>query len=297
MKNVLQMAISAAAVLAGIFPLACQPAGNRQRQDVPERRSVLRLATTTSLYDAGILDYLKVFFEKKYPVRLDIISCGTGIAIEYGKRGDVDILTLHDLELEEMFVKEKHGIRRQPFAYNYFLIVGPPEDPAGIKNLEPADAFAKIKSEAEKNPERIKFVSRGDNSGTYFRERAIWEKAGFDFRNIQKASRWHIETGRGMGSTLMMADEMLAYTLTDRGTFLAYKCHNLAPLCSEGSQLLNVYSAIAVDPKKHQRINYEMAEKFIEFLISEEGQRLIGEYRVSSSDQQIFIPVHKGTGK
>ena len=244
----------------------------------------LRVATTTSLYDTGLWGYLEPMFEEKYGAKLDVMYAGTGIALEYGRRGDVNIITIHSKSREEQFVAEGYGVERVPFAYNYFLIVGPESDPAGIKGMSPEDAFKKLM-------ETGSFISRGDDSGTHFKEKAIWEEAGFDYETVQKAGEWYIETGRGMGPTLLMASEKQAYTLSDIGTFLSYKGKiELVPIVSEGNILLNVYSAIAINPERHPKTNIEMANNLIDFLTSPEIQKLIGGYGVEEYGMQLFIP-------
>ena len=250
----------------------------------PQQR--LRVATTTSLYDTGLWGYLEPMFEEKYEIELDVMYAGTGIALEYGMRGDVNIITVHSKSREEQFVAEGYGVERVPFAYNYFLIVGPESDPAGIKGMSPEDAFSKLMETGSGG-----FVSRGDDSGTHSKEKAIWKKAGFDYETVQKAGEWYIEAGRGMGPTLLMASEKQAYTLSDTGTFLSYKGKiELVPIVDEGDILLNVYSAIAVNPEKHTETNIEMANNLIDFLISPETQRLIGDYGVEEYGMQLFTP-------
>jgi len=250
----------------------------------PQQR--LRVATTTSLYDTGLWGYLEPMFEEKYEIELDVMYAGTGIALEYGMRGDVNIITVHSKSREEQFVAEGYGVERVPFAYNYFLIVGPESDPAGIKGMSPEDAFSKLMETGSGG-----FVSRGDDSGTHSKEKAIWKKAGFDYETVQKAGEWYIEAGRGMGPTLLMASEKQAYTLSDTGTFLSYKGKiELVPIVDEGDILLNVYSAIAVNPEKHTETNIEMANNLIDFLISPEIQKLIGDYGVEEYGMQLFTP-------
>ncbi|MAF85746.1 MAG: tungsten ABC transporter substrate-binding protein [Dehalococcoidales bacterium] len=244
----------------------------------------LRVATTTSLYDTGLWGYLKPMFEEKYGAKLDVMYAGTGIALEYGRRGDVNIITIHSKSREDQFVAEGYGVERVPFAYNYFLIVGPESDPAGIKGMIPEDAFKKLM-------EIGSFISRGDDSGTHSKEKAIWEKADFDYRTVQKAGEWYIETGRGMGPTLLMASEKQAYTLSDIGTFLSYKGKiELTTIVDKGDILLNVYSAIAINPERHPKANIEMASNLIDFLTSPEIQKLIGGYGVEEYGRQLFIP-------
>ena len=225
-------------------------------------------------------------FEKEYGVEVDVLYAGTGIALEYGGRGDVDVITVHDKAKEEAFVAEGYGIKRVPFAYNYFLIVGPEADPAGIKGMSPEDAFKKLYESASTS-----FISRGDDSGTHGKEKAIWKKAGFDYEAVRKAGQWYIESGRGMGPTLLLASEKQGYTLTDIGTFLSYTGKlNLVPIVDKGSILLNVYSVIACNPEKNPGVNAEMAENMVNFLTSPEVQKLIGEYGVKQYGSQLFTP-------
>jgi len=246
----------------------------------------LRVATTTSLYDTGLWGYLEPMFEKKYSVELDVMYAGTGKALEYGRRGDVDIITVHSRAREEKFIAEGYGVKRVPFAYNYFLIVGPEVDPAGIKGLKPEEAFKKLMETQSES-----FVSRGDDSGTHSKEKGIWQGAGYDYEAVRKAGTWYIEAGTGMGPTLMMASEKEAYTLTDMGTYLAYKGKlELVPIVEKGDILLNVYSAIAVNPEKVKVKNIDMANHLIDFLVSPEIQKLIGDYSVKEYRMQLFTP-------
>ena len=262
------------------------------------RKERLRVATTTSLYDTGLWDYLEPIFEKKFNVELDVIYAGTGIALEYGKRGDVDALAIHDRVREDEFIKQGYGINRRCFACNYFIIVGPKIDPAGIKDISPVAAFKKLIQEGEKNPDKVKFISRGDDSGTHAREKKIWEKAGYEYDTVQKSGPWYIEAGKGMGPTLLMANEIGAYTLVDTGTFLAYKGNlRLIPLVRKGKELLNVYAVMAVNPEKYPHVNIKMANNLINFLISDEGQKLIGEFGVEKYGTQLFIPCGRGKCK
>ena len=246
----------------------------------------LRVATTTSLYDTGLWGYLEPMFEEKYDVELDVMYAGTGKALEYGRRGDVDIITVHSKAREEQFVAEGYGVERVPFAYNYFLIVGPEADPAGIEGMSPEDAFKKLMESGSGN-----LVSRGDDSGTHSKEKAIWKGAGYDYATVQKAGSWYIEAGTGMGSTLMMASEKQAYTLTDMGTYLAYKGKlELVPIIDKGDILLNVYAAIAVNPEKAPKAKIDMANNMIDFLTSAEVQEIIGNYGVEEYGMQLFTP-------
>lgn len=246
----------------------------------------LKVATTTSLYDTGLWGYLEPMFEKQYNVELDILYAGTGIALEFGRRGDVDVITVHDKAAEEKFVADGYGIERVPFAYNYFLVVGPAADPAGIKDLKPEEAFKKLMTTAKE-----KFISRGDNSGTHSKEKTIWKNAGFDYEIVRKSSAWYVEAGQGMGPTLLMASEKGAYTLTDMGTYLSYKSKlELVPIVDHGGTLLNVYSVIAVNPAKVPGVKIDEANNLITFLTSPEIQNLIGDYGVKEYGLQLFTP-------
>jgi len=246
----------------------------------------LLMATTTSLYDTGLWGYLEPMFEEKYDVELDVICAGTGKALEWGQRGDVHIVTIHSKAREEQFVADGYGVERVPFAYNYFLIVGPEDDPAGIKGLTPEAAFQKLMETGEGS-----FVSRGDDSGTHSKEKAIWAAAGYDYEDVRNAGILYIEAGIGMGPTLAMAHEKQAYTLTDMGTYLSFKSDlELVPIVDEGAILLNVYSVIAISPENVPSTNIEMANNLIDFLTSEEIQELIGNYGVEEYGMQLFIP-------
>ena len=246
----------------------------------------LRVATTTSLYDTGLWEYLEPMFEEKYNIELDIMYAGTGRALEYGRRGDVDIITIHSKAREEQFVAEGHGVQRVPFAFNYFLIVGPEADPAGIQDLSPVEAFKKLMNTGSGS-----FVSRGDDSGTYSKEKAIWQEAGCDYETVRKAGTWYIEAGSGMGATLMMASEKQAYTLTDMGTYLAYQGKlELVPIIDRGDILLNVYSAIAINPERMPETKIDMANNLTSFLTSPEIQEVIGNYGVKEYGTQLFTP-------
>ena len=246
----------------------------------------LRVATTTSLYDTGLWEYLEPMFEEKYNVELDVMYAGTGKALEYGRRGDVDIITIHSKAREEQFIAEGYGVQRVPFAYNYFLIVGPEVDLAGIKDLNPQEAFKKLME-----TESGSFVSRGDASGTHSKEKAIWKEAGFDYEAVRKAGSWYIEAGGGMGPTLMMASEKQAYTLTDMGTYLAYKGRlELVPIIDKGDILLNVYSAIALNPERIPETKIDMVNNLITFLTSPEIQEFISDYGVKEYGIPLFTP-------
>ncbi|MFC2036266.1 substrate-binding domain-containing protein [Chloroflexota bacterium] len=246
----------------------------------------LRLATTTSLYDTGLWGHLEFMFEEEYGVELDIMYAGTGKALEYGRRGDVDVVVVHSKASEEQFLAEDYGVERVPFAYNYFLILGPITDPANIKGMSPGEAFKKLMETGAGG-----FVSRGDSSGTHSKEKIIWIEAGYDYEVVRNTGAWYTEAGTGMGSTLMMASEKQAYTLTDMGTYLAYRSKlELVPLVDKGNILINVYSAIAINPEKVPETKIDMANNLIKFLSSPEKQEFIGGYGIEEFGTQLFIP-------
>jgi tungstate transport system substrate-binding protein len=256
---------------------------------VPPVKAVGRLtvATTTSLYDTGLWSYLEPMFEQKYNVKLNIISVGSGEAFVLGKTGDVDVLAVHDKPNELIFIAGNYSSARVPWAYNHFLIIGPPSDPAGIKGMSPEDAFKQLMAEGNVTGSQVKFVSRGDNSGTQSKEKQIWAAAGYKYADVEKSGSWYIEAGSGMGQTLLMANEKQAYTLTDIGTFVTYKSKlNLVPLVDQGDILLNVYSVMVVNSTK----NKDMANNLVTFLTSPEIQDLIGKYGVAEYGLQLFTP-------
>ncbi len=281
--------ICAFLLITGIFLADFVPdptvAGEEQKEEAPRER--VRIATTTSLYDTGLWDLLEPKFEERFDVELDVLYAGTGIALEYGRRGDVDAITVHARKQEEQFVRDGYGIERVPFAYNYFLIVGPPGDPAAIRGKTPHEAFRAIAASG-----RSSFISRGDNSGTHSREKDIWSRAGFDYeREIRGAGSWYIEAGRGMGPTLLMASEKEAYTLCDTGTFYAYRGKiELVSIVEKGTGLLNVYSVIACDPVKNPGVNQKAANDLVLFMTSPEAQESIGKFGFDRYGSPLFYP-------
>lgn len=261
-------------------------------------RERLKVATTTSLYDTGLWGAIEPLFKEKFDVELDIVYAGTGIAIEYGKRADVDVLTIHDRVREDAFIEEGYGVNRRCFAYNYFVLVGPEIDPAGIRNMVPEEAFQKLMMEGQTNPERVRFVSRGDGSGTHAREKAVWSSAGHAYSGVQESGSWYVEAGRGMGPTLLMASEMQAYTLSDIGTFLAFAGDlEIVSLVAEGEVLLNVYAVLSTNPEKHAWVDIHMANNLINFLISDEVQEIIANFGVEEYGVPLFYPAGGGKCK
>jgi tungstate transport system substrate-binding protein len=249
----------------------------------------LRVATTTSLYDTGLWSLLEPMFEDEYGVEVDVLYAGTGIAIEYGKRGDVDIITVHDKNRELAFIADGFGTERYAFASNFFVIVGPADDPLGLASLSPEDAFRKL---AESGT--AKFVSRGDSSGTHSKEKSIWAAAGYNYTDITGSGEWYVDAGRGMGPTLLMAAELGAYTVSDMGTFLAFKGDTgLVAHVDTGAILLNVYSAIPVNPANVPGVrNAEAAQVLAEWLMSDPIQDIIGQYGVKDYGDPLFTPTY-----
>jgi tungstate transport system substrate-binding protein len=253
----------------------------------------LLIATTTSLYDTGLLDYLQPKFEAKYPVKLKITSQGSGKAIELAQRGDADVLLVHSPAAELTFMKGGYGLNRRSFASNSFMIVGPAADPAGIKNLTPEAAFTTFYLKGTNKTAGVYFVSRGDGSGTHTVEKNIWAKAGYNYTTqVQKSGDWYIEAGKGMGETLQMTSEKNAYTLTDEGTYLSYKSNlTMVPLVTKGASLLNIYSVMTVYNTKQPADKITMANNFINFLIDPATQADIGNYGVEKYGKSLFIPM------
>jgi len=260
---------------------------------VTAEKSKLLLATTTSLYDTGLLNYLEPKFEAKHNVDLLITSQGTGKAIELAKKGDADVLLVHSPTQELAFMKDGYGLNRRSFASNYFEIVGPAADPAGIKTMTPEHAFTTLRLKGTNNTAGIAFVSRGDGSGTHSAEQNIWKGAGYNYSvNVQKSGKWYVEAGKGMGETLQMASEKGAYTLTDEGTYLAYKGNlTVVPIVTKGKSLLNIYSVMTVYNDKQPQEKVQMANNFINFLLSPETQTDIANYGVDKYGKSLFTPM------
>lgn len=242
----------------------------------------LVLATTTSTENSGLLAYILPDFETKYNARVEVIAVGTGQALELGKNGDADVVLVHARAKEDAFVAEGYGVNRQDVMYNDFIIVGPPDDPAGVRGMtDVAASFARLAESGSP------FISRGDDSGTHTKEKAIWAKAG-----IEPEGDWYISAGQGMGAILTMADEQLSYTLSDRATYLARTLEgiDLVILVEGDPMLFNPYGVIAVNPELHPNVNYGLATQFIEWFTSVETQKLIGGFGVAEFGQPLFVP-------
>ena len=253
------------------------------------KEETLRVYTTTSLFDTGLLDTIEDQFEAKYPINLQIIAKGTGQAIRFAQNGDADMIIIHAPSKERAFLEGGYGVCRKIIAYNFFTIVGPEEDPAKVSGLSPTQALIKI-VEAGRNGEAI-WVSRGDDSGTHTKEKGLWADAGFNWTTLKEEIGWFRDTGSGMGKTLLYANFISAYTLADMGTYLKYYADeliNLVVLVDESKELLNVYSVIVVNPTLHPHTNFEGAITFIKFLVSEEGQQIIDDYEEDVYEKKLF---------
>lgn len=258
-----------------------------------QQERTLRIATTTSLYDTGLLDRLEDAYEAETGVDLLITSQGSGRAIELARRGDVDLLLIHSPREEEALMQSGDGIVHRCFAYNHYLLLGPAEDPAGIRGLAAPGAFARIKQLGEAGKPGILFLSRGDNSGTHRAEMGLWTQAGFDYaREVQGAGTWYIEAGRGMGESLLLANEKGAYVLSDAGTYLAFRGDlGLSPLVTADPQLLNRYSATVVDPAKHPAMDGKEGMRFVNWVLSGRGREILAEYGTREYGVPLFTPL------
>jgi tungstate transport system substrate-binding protein len=249
-------------------------------EDGPERRNVI-LATTTSTQDSGLLDELVPLFEAQTGYRVKTIAVGTGEALAMGRRGDADVLLAHAPDREREMVEGGFAVNRRIVMHNDFLIVGPEEDPAGIRGgVSGAEAVRRI---AESD---ARFVSRGDDSGTHIRELSLWSAAA-----VEPDGDWYVSTGQGMASTLMIASEMGAYALTDRGTFLSLRDRmDLLPQVEGDPAFLNIYSVLEVNPELFPDVNGGGAEAFSEFILGPEAQAIIRRFGTELYGQPLFHP-------
>jgi len=260
------------------------------------KKARFKIATTTSLYDTGLWYYLEPLFEAKENVELDIVYAGTGAALNQAKNGNVDAVAVHDPDQEKPFVDDGWIMNKRSFAYNFFMIAGPASDPAGIKGLEPADAFKKIAAAGKADPTKVKFVSRGDNSGTHGAEKRLWAAAGYTYATDIQKQPWYVEAGQGMDPTLTMANEMNAYVMCDGSTFTFAKSRlTLVSLVQKPSEVtLNIYNVYAVNPAKIKTAQIKIANDFINWLISPEVQKIIGEYGAKEFGGSLFNPITDG---
>ncbi|MGB9885756.1 MAG: substrate-binding domain-containing protein [Moorellales bacterium] len=241
------------------------------------------LATTTSTYDTGLLDYLLPIFEQKTGYKVKPIAVGTGQALKMGEEGNADVLLVHAPASEKPLVDQGILINYRLVMHNDFILVGPPDDPVGVRQAGTAvEALQKIAQR------RAVFVSRGDDSGTYKKEEELWQKAGID-----PQGDWYVSAGAGMGQTLTIASERGGYTLTDRGTYLATKKNLRLEIVHQGDPLLlNIYHVAQVNPERFPNldINAEGAKAFVEFMVSPEGQELIGQFGKDKYGEPLFVP-------
>lgn len=251
-----------------------------ERNQIPNPQKTIRLAVTTSTRDSGLLDGLLPVAKKTLGVRIHAIAVGSGAALTLGREGDVDVLIVHSPDAEHRFVDNGYAITRVPMMSNSFVILGPKEDPANITGLRPTEAFTAIAKA------KVKFLSRGDDSGTHSRERKIWA-----LTNTTPAWAGYLETGQGMGATLTMANQMLGYTLCDRGTFLRYRDKiDLLPLVESGDGLENPYHVILVNHNKSNTPMHPKAKAVAEWFVSPEAQTLIRNYELRG--EQLFLPTN-----
>jgi tungstate transport system substrate-binding protein len=264
-----------ALVAAGLSMAAGLPA-------VAQEEHFITVASTTSTEQSGLFDYLLPLFKAKTGLDVHVVAQGTGQALETGRRGDADVLFVHDTKAEEKFVAEGFAKKRHDVMYNDFVIVGPAADPAGVKGMK--DAGAALKKIAES---RVPFASRGDESGTHKAELRLWQMAGVDVAST--AGGWYRSTGSGMGPTLNTSAAMDAYALTDRGTWLNFRNRgNLTILVEGDKRLFNQYGVMAVNPEKHPHMKVEDGARFVDWLLSKEGQETIAGYKIN--DEQLFFP-------
>ncbi|HPQ43504.1 MAG TPA: substrate-binding domain-containing protein [Syntrophales bacterium] len=245
---------------------------------------VLKMATTTSTDNTGLLDYLAPAFKADTGIELQWVSVGTGKALALGKNCDVDVLLVHAPASEIKFVQEGSGVDRTELMYNDFIIIGPPSDPAGIKGTSVKDALGVIAAK------KASFASRGDNSGTHKKELELWKHAQLV---VPDKETWYIQTGQGMLNTINIAAERDAYTMTDRGTFIKYESNwkgnpPLVILVEGDASLRNQYSALAINPKKCSNVKYDLAKQFIAWMASAKAQKFIGDFKLM--DKQLFTP-------
>lgn len=245
----------------------------------------LVLATTTSTQDTGLLDVLIPRFERESGLKVKVIAVGTGQALELGRRGDADVLLVHAPAAEEAFMKEGHGAERKPVFYNDFVLVGPAADPAGVREARaPGAALTAISRSG------ALFISRGDDSGTHKKEQALWKEAG-----LTPQGKWYVSAGAGMAEALRMASEREAYTLSDRGTYLALsRTLRLKVLFQGGESLRNPYAVITVSPTRHPTVNAAAARRFEAFLLSPDTRRLVASFGKEKYGMPLFRLFTKG---
>jgi len=263
----------------GAAVLACLPAHAQDR--------FITVASTTSTENSGLFKDILPAFEKKTGIQVRVVALGTGQALELARRGDADVLFVHNKRAEEKFVEDGYGVERHDVMYNDFVLIGPVSDPAKVRGGK--DILAALKKVGEA---KAPFASRGDKSGTHAAELRYWKAAGVD--PTAGKGTWYRETGSGMGATLNTAAGMNAYVLADRGTWLSFKNRgDLAVLVEGDPRLFNQYGIILVNPAKHAHVKKDMGQAFVDWVLSPEGQQAIGRYRIGG--EQLFFPNAKGT--
>ncbi|HWP37619.1 MAG TPA: substrate-binding domain-containing protein [Gemmatimonadales bacterium] len=253
--------------------------GPRSAQQTTASRDLI-LATTTSIRDAGLLDALLPLFERREGRRVKVLAVGSGQAMEIGRRGEADLLIVHDPEREHAFVAAGLAVERIPLMHNAFVIVGPKGDPARVRGNAVAEALRRIAAR------HARFISRGDRSGTHSKEAALWSAAG-----VAPRGAWYLEAGQGMGQTLQIASELQAYALTDVGTFLAHKSPLDLEILVEGDTALsNPYHVLLLNPAKFAWLDHAGARRLRDFLLDGEIQRQIGEFGRRAFGRSLFTP-------
>ena len=247
---------------------------------IAEDRSIV-VASTTSTQDSGLFGYLLPIFKAKANIEVKVIAQGTGQALDTARRGDADVVFVHAKAQEEKFLAEGFGVKRFDVMYNDFVLIGPKGDPAGVKGRDIETALKTIAAKA------APFVSRGDNSGTHSAELALWKQAGIDIKAGKGA--WYREIGQGMGAALNTASAMNGYVLSDRGTWISFKNRGNLEISVEGDKrLFNQYGVMLVNPEKFPSVKKELGQRFVDWLISAEGQAAIAGYKIDG--QQLFFP-------
>jgi tungstate transport system substrate-binding protein len=275
-----------AAVVAASASLSAQ-AQDKSIQDKSIQVKSIVVSSTTSTQDSGLFGHILPLFKAKTGIDVKVVSQGTGQALDTGKRGDADVVFVHAKGLEEKFVADGFGVKRNPVMYNDFVLIGPKSDPAGIKGTSDiAKALDTIKAKG------ATFISRGDRSGTHVAELDLWKAAGVDIAK-EKADKtlgpWYREIGQGMGAALNTASASNAYVLADRGTWLSFKNRgDLDILVAGDKRMFNQYGVILVNPAKHPHVKKDAGQAFIDWLISPEGQKAIADYQING--EQLFFP-------
>ncbi len=282
---------------------APEDAGALMASYKPPEPEKLILATTTSTENSGLLAYILPDFEAKYNAKVEVIAVGTGQALKLGEDGNCDVVLVHTRSKEEAFVEAGYGVNRKDLMYNDFVLVGPASDPAGVRGM--TDIVAALARIAET---QSLFVSRGDDSGTHIKEQSLWKESGLELQErsstitkkgqdrevtyVRPPGDWYISAGQGMGAVLTMADELQAYTLTDRGTYLARTLEgiDLVVLVEGDPRLFNPYGIIAVNPQRHPHVNFDLAMSFINWFTSVPTQKMIGEFGKDRFGRPLFVP-------